>query len=123
MWEIGALNPLTDDEQGYGVPFGGLPNVLLTDSEGCATKQFEVNYCPTRVCKPGAKSCSSYVSVFYHWDGQIYGGSPAGSFAGAPAGIVASNQMVWPLSGKPLMEPTTKFKGKSKTCRRKKFRH
>lgn len=121
LWDIGALNPLTDQEQGYGIPFGGLPNVLLTDNDGCAVKEFEVSYCPTRACEAGAESCSSYASAFYHWDGQIYGGSPAATFAGVPAGVVSANHIVWPLSGTTLMDPKTKFKGKA-SCNTKKLR-
>ena len=76
----------------------------VTDSDGCGFKEMEVPFCPYRSC-PETGSCTSYVSAFYHWDSQVYGGSPAGTFAGAPVGVVASNHVVWPLSGDPLMDP------------------
>lgn len=109
LWDVGALNPLTPAEQGYGVPFGGLPNILLTDSNGCGYTEVELPTCPTRPCEAGAESCISYVSAFYHWDSQVYGGTPAADFAGAPVGAVAANHIVWPMSGTPWMEPQNKF--------------
>lgn len=121
LWDIGVFNPQTENEQGYGVPFGGIPNVLVTDNQGCGTKEFIVNYCPISPCGAGSDSCSSYISAFYHWDGQIYGGSPAATFAGAPAGVVSSNHIVWPMSGELLMEPKNKFKGGT-VCDRKNLR-
>jgi hypothetical protein len=109
LWDIGALYPLTDKEEGYAVPFGGLPNILLTDSNGCGYIQVEVPFCPNRPCEAGADSCTSYISAFYHWDHQVYGGAPAGTFMGVPVGAIGSNHLVWPMSGTPLQEVQNPF--------------
>ena len=109
LWDVGVLSPLTANEQGYAVPFGGIPNVLLTDQRGRGYKTVDLMQCPLRPCETGADSCTSYISAFYHWDGQVYGGAPAATFAGMPVGVVASNQMVWPTSGEILIDPPTDY--------------
>jgi hypothetical protein len=116
LWDIGAHNPLAASEMGYVMPLGGVPNVMLTDAKGCASKKIELNYDLLRSCKVGAASCTSYVSAFYHWDGQVYGASPAAAWAGASEGVYAANQMVWPTSGKTLIEPQTSFKPEHHGC-------
>ena len=116
VWDVGVLNPLEPEEQGYAIPLGGVPNILLTDKTGCGVKEIEVAYCPTTVCAPGTGFCSSYLSVFYHWDNQAYGGSPAATFAGMPTGVAAANQMVWPMNGKVLSEPVTAYRKNSADC-------
>ena len=109
LWDVGALNPMTPAEEGYGIPLGGIPNVLVTDNDGCAFKRVELPYSLVRKCEPGAPSCTSYVSAFYHWDGQVYGASPAATFANAPTGMYAGNQIVFPASGALLQAPSTRF--------------
>jgi len=109
MWDVGASNPLTAGEAPYGVPLGGLPNILTTDDYGCAETTLELPYCPSRKCEAGAKSCTSYLSIAHHWDEQGYGASPSLSFAGIPVGAYAGNHMVWPMSGQPLRAPHTKW--------------
>jgi len=109
LWDVGARNPLTEDEAGYAVPLGGLPNTLTTNAKGCGFAKVELSYDVLRECEAGAESCTSYISAFYHWDGQLYGASPAATWAGAATGIYAGNQMVWPTSGETLIEPQTTF--------------
>jgi hypothetical protein len=109
LWDVGAMNPLSRNEMSYAVPLGGLPNVIVTDSNGCGYKKVELPYNLTRQCEVGASSCTGYVSAYYHWDGQVYGGSPTADFYGAPLGVYASNHMVWPTSGDLLMKPPTEF--------------
>ena len=111
MWDVGARNPLTGDESLYAVPLGGLPNILQADRRGCGHEVLEVPYCPGRPCEEGAESCSSYLSIAHHWDYQVYGASPGGSFVGVPVGAFAANHMVWPMSGDILMPPSTKLSG------------
>lgn len=122
LWEVGVSNPRSTDpkrpEAIYGVPFGGIPNILITDPRGCAVKVVELNECPLRACNDGAGSCTSYVSAFYHWDGQVYGGAPAATFAGMPVGVVAANQMVWPTTGRLLQSPATVYHPGVANCRR-----
>ena len=49
MWDVGALKPQTSQETGYAVPLGGIPNVIVTDENGCGRAKVEVPYCPTGV--------------------------------------------------------------------------
>ncbi len=112
MWDVGAKNPLTDQEQGYAVPLGGLPNILKTNDKGCASVKVRVPYCPGRPCQSGATSCSSYLSIAHHWDQQTYGASPAASLIGIPVGAYAANHMVWPMSGNLLQEPHNRWNAK-----------
>lgn len=116
LWDLGAVNPLTADESGYAVPLGGLPNLLLTDKNGCGFTKIKLKYDLIRPCEAGAQSCSSYVSAFYNWDNQAYGASAAASWAGAPTGVYGGNQMVWPTSGLTLIEPQNNFSPKAHGC-------
>ncbi len=116
LWEIGVKTPLSETESVYGIPLGGIPNVMVTDNRGCGYKKVNLPYCLVRACEAGAVSCTSYVSAFYHWDGQVYGGSPTATWAGAPGGIYSSNQIVWPTSGIPLEEPFTRMNSNKLIC-------
>ncbi len=107
LWDVGAVNPLTENEQGYAVPMGGLPNVMITNEKGCAYKEIEMPYSIVRECKEGAESCSSYINAVYHWDQQVYGASPGQTFLGLPAGVLAANQLTWPTSGDLLIDAPT----------------
>jgi|GEM_PF-3629530 len=116
LWEIGVSDPLTENEQGTLAPFGGLPNVLVTDKHGCGYREIETPTCPTRACETGAGSCTSYISAFYHFDSQIYGGAPGGTFLGLPPGVIGSNQMVWPTTGTILRQPQNIFSPHGPGC-------
>ena len=114
LWEVGALNPGTPNEQGVVGPFGGLPNVLLTDSKGCGHVELTLPFCPVRSCD--GESCTNYVSAFYHFDNQVYGGSPEAFGAGMPAGVVGSNHVVFPTTGVTLIEPQNRFSPRRAGC-------
>ncbi|GAA3917532.1 hypothetical protein [Litoribacillus peritrichatus] len=109
LWDVGIKNPSTETAAGYAVPLGGLPNAMITDNNGCAYKEIEMAYSPARSCEAGEASCSAYISAFYHWDAQVYGGAPAGTWSKLPTGIYAGNQMVFPTSGELLQEPVTEL--------------
>lgn len=111
MWDVGAFKPQTSQETGYAVPLGGIPNVILTDENGCGRAKVEVPYCPSRSCEVGSDSCSSYISLLYHWDDQVYGADPGATFYGFPAGVIGANHMAWPMSGTALEKPHNGFKG------------
>lgn len=109
LWDLGATKPLTNQESGYAIPLGGIPNILLTDENGCGFAEIKLAYDLTKKCQAGADYCSSYVSAFYAWDYQAYGASAAATWAKAPTGIYGANQMIWPLSGDVLIQPQTSF--------------
>ncbi|PCK07790.1 MAG: hypothetical protein COA42_12460 [Alteromonadaceae bacterium] len=117
LWDVGTSFPLSENEAGYAVPLGGLPNVLMTDKNGCGYKKIKISYDLLRDCEAGAESCTSYISAFYHWDGQAYGASPAATWFNAPTGIYAGNQLAWPTSGEVLIEPQTTFSPKRHGCK------
>ena len=116
LWDIGVKNPLTSTESLYAVPMGGVPNIVITDAEGCGFKQVKLPYVLDRACTAGASSCTSYVSAFFHWDNQGYGASPDGGGYGAPVGVVGSNQLVFPTSGTELQAPATRFPSRHHGC-------
>jgi len=116
LWDVGVMDPLTPQEQGYAVPFGGLPNILLTDEDGCGYKELDVPYCPDRACD-GSTSCTSYISAFYHWDYQVYGGSPDATWAGGATGVYLANHVAWAMSGDILVAPQNPVRPSKRGCR------
>lgn len=116
LWDVGVKNPSTEEAGGYAVPLGGIPNAMITNAKGCGYKEIEMNYSPSRSCDAGEESCSAYVSVFYHWDAQVYGGAPAGTWSDIPTGIYAGNQMVFPTSGDLKQKPVTKMSKRRHGC-------
>ncbi|PCK02971.1 MAG: hypothetical protein COA42_21490 [Alteromonadaceae bacterium] len=123
LWDIGVLNPKTESEVVYSTPFGGLPNVMTTDENGCGYKKITTPFCPKRSCAEGEASCSAYISLFYHWDDQIYGGAAANTFGGLPLGVLGGNHIVWPMAGTAVNEPANEFKSRSLQCGNKKNGH
>lgn len=117
VWDLGAINPLTNEETGYAVPLGGLPNLIVTDKNGCGFSSFKLKYDLTRPCEQGANSCSSYVSAFYNWDNGAYGASAAATWAKAPTGIYGGNHIAFPTSGTPLIDPQNEFSPKRHGCK------
>lgn len=114
LWEVGALHPGTPAEQGVVGPFGGLPNVLTTDNKGCGYAELALPFCPLRSCD--GDSCTNYVSAFYHFDNQVYGGSPEAFGAGMPAGVIGSNHVMFPITGVSLIEPQNRFSPRRAGC-------
>lgn len=118
LWNIGTVNPLSDAESGYAMPLGGVPNVVTTDKNGCATIKINLSYNLANTCELGASFCSNYVSAFYNWDAQSLGASAGATSANAPTGIYGGNKMIWPTSGDLLIEPTNKFMPNRHGCRK-----
>lgn len=117
LWEIGVANPQTPQESAISGPFGGTPNIIVTDAKGCGYKKFEVPYCPTKPdCDKDDATCGAYVSLFHHWDDQVYGAAAANTFGGLPLGVLGANHMVWPLAGEPLQSPSTRYKRGRMKC-------
>lgn len=115
-WDVGVSKPLTSEETGYAVPFGGVPNTIITNSKGCGHAKFKVPFCPERPCEAGAATCTSFVSAVYHFDDQVYGASPAASIMGLPAGTIAANHISWNITGTSLLPAQSKLKRKTLSC-------
>lgn len=107
-WDIGVANPLTKEEALSTSPFGGLPNVIVTDKNGRGSLFRTVNYCPFDKCK-GAKRCTLYISLFYHFDHMVYAAAPALDLAGLAVGHVGSNQLQFFLNGNVISQPSKEF--------------
>eukprot|EP00178_Gracilaria_changii_P019040 TRINITY_DN55465_c0_g1_i1.p2 TRINITY_DN55465_c0_g1~~TRINITY_DN55465_c0_g1_i1.p2 ORF type:complete len:356 (+),score=54.41 TRINITY_DN55465_c0_g1_i1:1972-3039(+) len=108
LWDVGVTNPLTEDEGLSAGPFGGLPNVIVTNQRGYGSIFRNLNYCPSDKCA-GSRRCTLYVSLFYHFDHMVYGGSPALDFAGQAIGHAAANQIQLFLNGELLIPPQNAF--------------
>lgn len=117
LWDVGARNPKSPEGSLYATPLGGVPNILYADENGCADVEIELPYNLGRQCTLESASCTSYVSAFLHWDGQVYGGAPAATFGNLPVGLYGSNQMVWPFNGELQQEPKTEFPKRWRQCR------
>lgn len=108
IWDIGVTHPLKKREALSIGPFGGLPNVLVTDRNGHASLTRRIRYCPVSQCR-GSKRCSLYLSAFYHFDHVIYGASPTLDLGRFPAGQIASNQLQFLLNGEELQNRVSRF--------------
>ncbi|CAN8066486.1 unnamed protein product [Agarophyton chilense] len=108
LWDVGVIDALTDDEALSAGPFGGLPNVIVTNRRGYGSIARRLNYCPFDKCR-GSKRCTLYVSLFYHFDHMVYGGSPVLDFAGQAVGHAAANQIQIFLNGELLIPPQNPF--------------
>ncbi|KAI0559262.1 hypothetical protein FGB62_160g06 [Gracilaria domingensis] len=108
LWDVGVTDPLTPEEGLSAGPFGGLPNVIVTNQRGYGSIMRHLNYCPVNKC-PGSKRCTLYVSLFYHFDHMVYGGSPVLDFAGQAVGHAAANQIQIFLNGEILIPPQNPF--------------
>lgn len=111
-WFVGIINNFTERVQLVASPFGGLPNVIVTDKNGHAQADFEINFDPMAEVGQGpGKGGSLYISVFWHPDGAAYGGSPTLDFindseesvSGQPVGVLGANHMFFPLQGEPIL--------------------
>ncbi|MEE8587017.1 MAG: hypothetical protein V3T83_19425 [Acidobacteriota bacterium] len=98
FWAIFSNNP-----PGSGaVPFGGAPNVIMTDENGDGRLYRELNFCPLSVTPEGAQL--DYIVVVLHSDQQVYAVRPTLPDAGWPPGLVAHVQMQFALSGTLLID-------------------
>lgn len=120
MWLVGITNNFTDNVQLTASPFGGLPNVILTDKKGRGSAEFEINFDPRAEPEAGeGKGGSLYVSVFWHADGAAYGGSPTLDFirddneptvSGQPVGVLGANHVFFPLQGQAILSAADIYK-------------
>lgn len=93
MWHLA-------DGRIFPQPFGGIPNAYITDGQGNATYERDLNFCPMQASGEGIDG-SRLLSIIthIHSDHVIYGAVPFPGGAGLPPGSVGSMQLEWNFPG------------------------
>jgi hypothetical protein len=87
----------------FPVPFGGTPNLLITDKYGDAHFKRVINYCPFE--PDSTRRPLLTISVQFHGNHQSYGGVPEPAFIhGWWPGLVTFTQLQFPINVE-LLEP------------------
>ena len=85
----GAVTPL---------PFGGAPNSFVTDGNGDATFERELNFCPHTAAQEGIEGKRlALIDAHLHSDHAAYGALPAPFAAGFPPGAVIHEHLSWDI--------------------------
>lgn len=84
------------------VPFGGPPNVIMTDEFGDGTMSRRLNFCPLETTSEGADLL--YLVVVFHSDQMVYAMQPTLPDAGFPPGVVAHPQLQFSVRGTSLLD-------------------
>ncbi len=81
-------------------PFGGAPNGYVTDPDGDADYERELNFCPLEAAENGLEG-NRMLSIITHLhsDHIFYGAIPAPSGLGLPPGVVTHMQLEWNFPG------------------------
>ena len=78
-------------------PLGGAPNVMVTDSNGNATFERELNFCPFDL-RPGQAPLLA-IDIVFHSDHQNYGLVPELDLAGFFTGTITHTQLEFLVTG------------------------
>lgn len=81
-------------------PLGGVPNLIVTDRQGNASFERELNFCPFNLA-PGQRPLLA-IDVVFHSDSQNYGIVPEPDLAGLFTGTVTHTQLEFLVTGTPL---------------------
>ena len=77
------------------VPFGGVPNVFITDQQGNASFDRALNFCPVEAAESGVDGKRlGLIETHLHSDHVAYGGIPAPLAAGFPPGTTLHGQLL-----------------------------
>ena len=80
------------------VPLGGVPNVIITDKQGDAIFERDLNFCPVDAAKEGVDGKKlGLIEAHLHSDHVAYGAIPAPLASGFPPGTVLHGQLAWNL--------------------------
>lgn len=82
-------------------PFGGAPNVIMTDEDGNGKFHRKLNFCPMDPIASGAEM--DFIVVVYHSDQQNYATQPTQPGRGFPPGVVAHPQLQFTVNGTELL--------------------
>jgi len=82
------------------VPFGGAPNVIITDKQGDGTLERDLNFCAVDAALEGVDGKRlAGIGVHLHSDHAAYGPIPAPLAAGLPPVIVLHDHLAFNLGG------------------------
>ena len=94
LWFVPGPSPAV-----FPQPFGGVPNAYVTDSNGKATFERDLNFCPPVVAQaPFDGKILIEIATHLHSDHIAYGGIPApiqGGPDAMPPGTVLHGQLTW----------------------------
>ena len=80
------------------IPLGGAPNVFITDKNGDAIFERELNFCPVDAANEGVEGKRlAEIGTHLHSDHAAYGAIPAPFAAGFPPGAVLHEHLSWNL--------------------------
>lgn len=90
------------DSSGQGgvtpLPLGGAPNLFVTDKNGDATFERQLNFCPSVAAQEGVEGKRlAIIDAHLHSDHAAYGAIPAPFAAGFPPGAVIQEHLSWNL--------------------------
>jgi hypothetical protein len=84
----------------FPFPIGGVPNIVVTDRDGRATFERQLNFCPQQ--ETPDESPLLAIDVVFHSDNQIYGLVPEPDLAGFFTGTVTNTQLEFLVNGREL---------------------
>lgn len=84
------------------IPFGGAPNVIMTDEFGDGRFHRRLNFCPSQQADNGDQL--DFIVVVLHTDQQNYATQPTLPGRGFPPGIVAHPQLQFTIDGVSLLD-------------------
>ena len=82
------------------LPMGGVPNAMVTDSEGRATFSRSLRKCPTDPSVTDGQLL--LIDIVMHSDNQVYGAMPDLPLAGLFTGAVNQTHLEFPIRGQSL---------------------
>jgi hypothetical protein len=84
----------------FPFPLGGVPNIAVTDRDGRATFERQLNFCPQQITPNESPLLA--IDVVFHSDNQVYGFVPELDLAGFFTGTVTNTQLEFLVHGRIL---------------------
>ncbi len=84
----------------FPFPVGGVPNIVVTDRDGRATFDRQLNFCPQQTAPNESPLLA--IDVVFHSDNQVYGLVPEPDLAGFFTGTVTNTQLEFLVNGREL---------------------
>lgn len=104
VWAIWLLDPGTEDRRLTAIPFGGNPNMYITDKNGRAAFKRDLNFCPWDAAEEGVDGNRLlFIDSPFRSDQSLYGAVPSPITGGRPPGTVIHLHLEWDFgTGVPL---------------------
>ena len=84
----------------FPFPLGGVPNILVTDRQGRASFERQLNFCPGQTT--ASESPLLAIDIVFHSDNQNYGLVPEPDLSGFFTGTVTNTQLEFLVKGEEL---------------------